>query len=250
MRKYLAVLVLAVLAGGCAGDVAGPEDSAFASQLEEMAGMAYGAMHVGDPTPAPGIMPRLARLPAGLALTDAQVASIRALVDAFVAATAADREALAAIHQQALQARQAGRPPEEVRAIMAAGADIRRTLHEAERALHAAVLAVLTPEQRAWLANHPPRQPPACTLTEAQRAEISGLMAAFEEANAADIALVRAVHERARAAHQAGATREQVQAILNEARQAMERLRVARQALHREIQAVLTPQQRVAGCFR
>jgi hypothetical protein len=109
---------------------------------------------------------------------------------------------------------------------------------------------VLTPAQRAWLTGRTPREPGPCsTITEAQRNEISALRAAFEQANAADIALVASAHERARAAVQAGATREQIAAILAEARAALQRLATARAALHDAVGAALTPAQLAAGCL-
>jgi Spy/CpxP family protein refolding chaperone len=250
MRKLFAVLATLLVAGGCDNDSMAPTDDGVAATLQEMAALAYGSMQISEQNPGAGLIERLGQLPAEIALTEAQIAHISALVQAFIAATAADREALAAIRAAAADARSAGKSPEEVRAILAGGLEIRRRLREAEVALHRGILASLTPAQRAWLANRPPPQPRPCALTEDQRTEISGLMAAFEQANADDIALVRAVHERARAAHQAGASRQEIAAILAEAREAVQRLRAAREALRAAIQAVLTPEQQAAGCFR
>lgn len=248
MRKLLAVLTLALVTGACAGDTAGPADDANTALLNELAALGYSSMLVGDPGSGDHLMGRLARLPADLALSDAQVARIRELIDAFVAATAADRDALAAIHGQAAEARRNGGSPDDVRAILAAGAEVRARLHQAEQSLHQAIMGVLTPAQRAALTNRTPPAPP-CALTEAQRTEISGLRAAYEQANAADIARVRSIHERARAAQLAGAPREQIAAILAEARDPVQRLRAAQAALHEAIRAVLSPEQR-ASCFR
>jgi hypothetical protein len=248
-RRLVAVLGAALLAGACAGDGAGPADPAADVMFEELAALAYGALNVADAGSGPGIVERLGQLPPELALTGNQTAAIRGLVEAFLAATAGDRAALASVREQALAARQAGKSAAEVQAILAAGAPIRMRLLQAERALHQAVLAVLTPAQRAWLAGRTP-PPPQCALTDAQRVEISGLIAAFEQANAADIAFVRTVHERARAAHQAGASRQAIAAILEEAKPALARLQAARGPLKVAIQAVLTPAQREAGCFR
>jgi Spy/CpxP family protein refolding chaperone len=249
MRKMLAVLTL-LLVAGCSGDATAPMDDANVVLLDEMAVLAYSSLQVGEPGEGPHIMGRLAVLPPHLALSGEQIARIGSLVGDFIASTAQDREALAAIRREAFDARQAGGTAEEVRAILATGLAIRVRLHEAERALHRAIMAVLTPAQRAWLANRPPPEPRPCALTEAQRTEISGLRAAYEQVYAADIALVRSVHERARAAHQAGAPREEVAAILAEAREAMQRLRPAREALKLAIHAVLTAEQQAAGCFR
>jgi hypothetical protein len=117
---------------------------------------------------------------------------------------------------------------------------------EQARTIH----SVLTPPQRAWLTGRTPPPPKPCALSEAQRTEISGLRAAFEQDNAADIAVVRSVHDRARAAHQSGATREEVAAILAEGRAAVQRLRAGREALGVAVQDVLTAQQREASCMR
>jgi Spy/CpxP family protein refolding chaperone len=246
MRKLLSVAAVAALLAAC-GDTTGPEAAGADARLAETAILAYSALHVGDP--GHDLIARLNRLPPQLALSEEQSAQVRGLVQSFLAATEADRAALAAIMAQATEARKAGKPPEEVRAILARGSQVRTQLHAAERSLQAAVLALLTPAQLAWLtAGRDPR--PCSTVTEAQRTEISGLIAAYEQANAADIALVRSVHERARAAQQAGATRAQVSAILAEGRAAMERLKAARTTVSEAISAVLTPEQRAAGCFR
>lgn len=249
MRRILAVMGVVALTA-CSDPVAVP-DADVQATLEEMASLAYLAAGIAEGGAAGGgILPRLGSLPPALALTTEQSSEIRALFEAFLAATAADREQLAAIRREAAEARQAGRPAQEVRAILARGEDARRRLAEAEASLHRSVLAVLTPAQRAWLAGHRPPEPRTCALTDAQRTEISALVAAYQQDNAADLALVRAAHEQARAAHAAGAPRDQVAAILAEARPALERLRAARETLQQEIQAVLTPQQRAAGCLR
>ena len=246
MRTWMAVIGAALMVGACSSDTTGPSNDT--SQLADMADYAFGAMRVGDP--GNRFMERLAGLPADLALTAAQRTQIDALNAQFLAATAADRAALAALAQQAAAARQAGQTREQVQAILAGGAAIRTRLQQAELALYNAILGVLTPAQLAWLSGRTPREPGPCsTVTEAQRNEISALRAAFEQANAADIAAVAAALDRARAAGQAGATREQIAAILAEARAAMQRLATARAALHAAVNAVLTPEQVAAGCL-
>ena len=249
MRIWMAVIGAALIAGACTNDTTGLDDTA--AQLDEMADYAYGATRVGDRGSNP-FLERLAQLPAELALSADQRSQIDALVAQFVAASTADRAALAALLEQAAAARQAGQTREQVAAILAGGTAIRERLHQAERELHSAVTAVLTPAQRAWLTGRTstPREPGPCsTVTDAQRTEISALRAAFEQANAADIALVTSAHERARAAVSAGATREQIAAILTEARAALQRLATARAALQDAIQGVLTPAQLAAGCL-
>jgi Spy/CpxP family protein refolding chaperone len=248
MRRIPAALAMALLLTACSSDTTAP-DRDGAARLDEMAAFAWGATQVGDP--GNRFMTRLAQLPPDLALSAAQAAQINALVADFVVATAADREALADVLAEARAAREAGRTQEEVRAILAAGAPVRARLQEAERGLHQSVMGVLTPAQRAWLTGRTPREPGPCsTITAEQRTEISGLFAAFEQDHAADLATVRSARERALAARESGASREQVAAILAEARAAMQRLMTARAALHDAVNAVLTPEQRAAGCFR
>jgi Spy/CpxP family protein refolding chaperone len=252
MRKLMAVLTLSLAAAtvACDSEPMAPLDDDVAVLLGEVAGLAFGSMEAGDGGGGPGIMERLSKLPPEIGLSDAQASSIRAMIETFVAATAADRQALTTILQEAAQARQAGKTAEEVRAILVGGAPIRERLRTAQLTLHRSILAALTPAQRAWLMNGSPPTPRPCALTDAQRTEISALRAAFEESNAADIALLRSVHQRAHAAREAGASREAVVAILAEGREAVERLRAARIALHAATQAVLTPEQQAAGCFR
>ena len=191
-------------------------------------------------------------LPDELKLTSEQQAKIKALVEAFIQSTRADREALGAILREAHQAAQAGKTRAEVEAILAKGADIRRRLAAAEAKLKSDIDAVLTAEQRAWIAAHSPR---ACRadqfppLSDAQKAQIHALEAAFRENNKADLELVRATLAEAQAAIAAGKSREEVAQILMKAAPAMIRLELARQALHQQIVGVLTPEQKASGCL-
>ena len=191
-------------------------------------------------------------LPDELKLTAEQQAKIKALVEAFVQATRADREALGAILREAHQAAQAGKSRSEIEAILAKGADIRRRLSAAEAKLKADIDAVLTAEQRAWIAAHSPRTcradrfPP---LTDAQKAQIRALEMTFQQNNKADLDLVRATFEEAHAAIQAGKSREEVAQIIAKAAPAIIRLETARQALRQQILAVLTPEQKASGCL-
>jgi Spy/CpxP family protein refolding chaperone len=250
MRKLAAVLALALAAGACDTDTTGPMADDVAASLQEFASLAYGVTQVGEDASGPGIMERLAQLPPEIALSGAQIARISGIIDELVAATAADRAALAAIRAEAVAAREAGAKPAEIRAILEPGLAIRQRLHELGRTAFRAIMAELTPAQRRWLMNQPPPPARPCALTDAQRTEISGLRAAFEQDNAADIALLRSVHARALAAREAGAPRAEIAAILAEGREAAERLRAARQALREAVRAVLTPEQLAAGCFR
>ena len=98
-----------------------------------------------------------APLPDSLALTQAQKDSIDVLKAAFKAANAESLAQLKAIFDEAKAARQAGKTRDEVHAILATARPIRDALKPAVEALHAAIRAVFTPAQRAWLeANRPP----------------------------------------------------------------------------------------------
>ena len=156
-------------------------------------------------------------LPDELKLTDEQKAKIRELVTEFQADTKADREALAAIFRQAREAAAAGKTREEIHAIIVTGAPIRARLHAAEKELVEDIHEVLTPEQRAWiLAHRPPRCDPTQfpPLSEAQKDQIRALEADFRADNQADLEAMRLIIQEARAAFQAGKSREEIAAIL------------------------------------
>ena len=154
-------------------------------------------------------------LPDSLRLTEEQREQIRALVDAFEVATKSDREAIHAILRRAHDAIRSGKSREEVRAILREGETIRERLAAAHAKLKSDIDAVLTAEQRAWIANHAPRRcnprnfPP---LTEAQKQQIRALERAFATADHEDRA-------------------------------------AARRKLLQDILAVLTPAQKASGCL-
>ena len=191
-------------------------------------------------------------LPDELKLTSEQKAQIKSLIQEFQQATRADREALMAILRSARDAREAHKSRAEVEAILRQGAEIHHRLSLAEAELKAGIDAVLTPEQRAWIAAHSPR---ACRaerfppLTDAQKAQIRALESAFAENNASDLAFVKATLEEAHAAARAGKSQEEVQQILAKALPAVRRLETARRNLRDQIIAVLTPEQKASGCF-
>ncbi len=86
--------------------------------------------------------------------------------------------------------------------------------------------------------------PDSLKLTDSQKSAIQALTAAFVAANAADLAEMRAAHKAAHDARKAGATREEVKAILDAAKPTAERVRAAADALRTAIRAVLTDAQR------
>ena len=190
-------------------------------------------------------------MPDSLRLTAEQKAQIHALHEAFKAANRTDMEALHAIEAEARAARQAGKTREEVRAILAKGAPILDRLHLAFWRLQVAILAVYTPAQRAWIAAHQPKVcgpagPPQ--LTDAQVAAIRVLRQSFADANKEDMELIRSVHLDARAAHAAGKSKSEIEAILARATDAMTRVRAAEQKLQTGIMSLLTAEQRANWC--
>ncbi len=191
-------------------------------------------------------------LPDDLQLTTEQKAAIAALHEAFKAATAADVAALRALEAQARAAREAGKSRDEIHAILMQGAPIVARLMAAFAKLQADIWQVYTPAQRAWIEAHRltpcgPAGPPP--LTDQQIQQIRELQHAFMEAVKDDIALIIQVAAAARAAHAAGATREQMEAILHQADAARARVREAELRLKAAIDAVLTPEQRASRCL-
>lgn len=90
----------------------------------------------------------------------------------------------------------------------------------------------------------PDRLPAELALSVQQKAQIDALRTAFQTKNAAQLAALKAVMDKARAARSAGKTRQEVRAIMVEARPIAESLRPAVQALHVAIRAVFTAEQR------
>lgn len=248
MKKFVLLLSTALLAGACSEDAVAPSESLEA--FDASAVLAYDPAGRSD---AGRYLTRLHRLPDGLKLTAAQEEQIRSLLERFAAAIKPDVEALRAVMRRVEEARNAGKSREEIARILAQAREIRVRLEAAEAALAAAIREVLTAEQKAWLAaNEPKRCDPrtAPPLSEEQRTEIRALVAAFEEANLADLRTVKEGLERARLAQRNGASRERVKAILDSIKPAVERLAAARAELLRAIDALLTPEQRASGCYR
>ncbi|MGH7471962.1 MAG: hypothetical protein ACRENP_28760 [Longimicrobiales bacterium] len=247
MRKSVLGLLATVAFLACAEDATGPQDGD--TMMEQDAILAFDAGGVSDPGRH---MVGIHRLPRELRLTAEQEAQIKVLLERFNVSTQPDRTVLAGIQRQADEARRAGKPREEIARILAQADEIRKRMAAAEETLAAAILAVLTAEQRAWLSAH---QPKVCdrntgAWTDAQRSEIAALMAAYEEKNKPDLDAVKVALERARLAQKNGASREEVARILASAKEASARLRAAQAELARAIDALLTAEQRASGCFR
>jgi Spy/CpxP family protein refolding chaperone len=250
MRRIAFITIAALSLAACSNDTTSPANS----DLTITDAGAFGtALTLAGGYDADTYENRLVNaLPDNLELTDEQKAKIKSLVDAFQQSTKADRDALNAILREAHQAVEAKKTRAEVESILSKGADIRRRLATAEAKLKSDIDAVLTAEQKAWIASHSPRGcradrfPP---LTDAQKAQIKALETAFQENNKADLAAVKAVLDEAQAAIKAGKSRDEVAAILGKAIAPMTRLETARKTLHDQIIAVLTPEQKASGCL-
>jgi Spy/CpxP family protein refolding chaperone len=86
--------------------------------------------------------------------------------------------------------------------------------------------------------------PDALKLTVEQKAAITALHDAFMKATAAEVAALRAIEERARAAIKAGKSRDEVRGILETAAPIRARLDAAFRKLQADIWAIYTPEQR------
>ena len=186
-------------------------------------------------------------LPDSLQLSADQQAKIKALVTAFDAATKTDRDSLNVILGQARTAAQSRAGADSIAKILARGLEITARLAAAEAKLKFDIDAVLTPDQRAWIAAHAPsscRPGTFAPLSDAQKAQITALEQAFETNNKADLQAVRAAFESAQ-----GKTKAERDSILASVAPAIARLEAARKALTASIAAVLTPEQRASGCL-
>ena len=214
-----------------------------------MDGSALGVVAAtGGSTGATAMLPPL---PPELKLSDAQRAQITQLISAFQDATKADMTTLASIQRQAQEARKAGKPDADTKAILSQGASARARIEVAQAKLRTDIEAVLTPAQLVWLRSHSPKvcSSAAVILTAAQQAQIKALVQAFERANKPDLIAVAQAMEQARNAKKAGKTEAEIRVILQSVSAAQARLERAHRVLQAQIEAVLTPEQKASGCF-
>jgi P pilus assembly/Cpx signaling pathway, periplasmic inhibitor/zinc-resistance associated protein len=187
-------------------------------------------------------------LPDSLKLTSDQQAKIKALIDAFNASTKADHDALAGLLGKARDLSKGKTTgADSVAKLLAKGAEITARLAAAQAKLKADIDAVLTADQRAWLASHEPKncKPGSfAPLTDAQKAQIKALEQAFQTNNKADLDAVKAALDSAK-----GKTPAERDAILSTVRAAQARLEAARKALKEAITGVLTADQKSSGCI-
>jgi len=250
MRKtFLGVAAFSLMAlAACATDPAGPDPLA---QLDSEVIDLVPDYFISSAAVIDGGGIGGARLPDSLQLTADQKGAIAALHDAFAAAHADELAALRALEQQLRALRRNGGTREEALPLLEQARAIRQGLDDDFAALQEAIWNVYTDEQRAWIEAHRPRM---CRvgerpqLTEEQIAQIRALQQAFKDDMADEIAAIKAAHEAARAAHAAGATREEIAAILAGVQDELAALRAAERKLMEDIDAILTPEQREAWC--
>lgn len=186
-------------------------------------------------------------LPDSLKLSADQQTKIKALVDAFNVATKADRDALATILSKARDASYGRASADSVGKILARGLAITVRLAAAESKLKSDIDAVLTADQRAWIAAHAPKSCKAGSfvpLSDAQKTQIIALEKSFETNNKADLQAVRTAYDSAE-----GKSKAERDSILASVAPAIARLEAARKALTASILAVLTPEQKASGCL-
>lgn len=249
MKRFACLIALATLAA-CSSDSTAPATSEALDDLSVDLVQQYDATSASAMDRA-GI--GASEFPDSLKLTAEQKAQIQALHDAYKAANQADLAALRAIEAEAQAAIKAGKTREEVKAILAKAQPILARLATALAKLQRDIWAVYTPAQQAWITSK--GRGDACSrdvlkgLTAEQTRQIAALKAAFAESVQGHLATIKAVHEEARAAVQAGASREQVAAILRKADAAMDAIKQAERRLAASILALLTPEQKNNACL-
>ena len=251
MRKIVLVSIVAVALAACSSDTTAPSDPNLIADFE--------AASLGTQFTAAGgydedLYPlRLGNgLPDELELTPEQEEKITALIKAFKEANKADQEALKAIIREAKQAKKNGKSDAEIKLILDKGTPIAAKLAAASAKLKADIDAILTAEQRAWLASHEPKNckknlfPP---LTDEQKTKIKGFEAAFKETTKADQRAVKTALKEIKHAAKNGASAADLQKLLDAIKPAIDRLAEGRKNLKDQIESVLTAEQKASGCL-
>ncbi|HEY7233598.1 MAG TPA: Spy/CpxP family protein refolding chaperone [Gemmatimonadaceae bacterium] len=164
MRRMLLVLVAGSVAA-CANEVTAPTSptpenalsSAPSASVNRGGPWGFGRRGFGMMGPGGGMM-LARRLPANLALTDAQKTQIRGLMTAYRSAHQQDLNSLATVGKQMRAARVAGQrlSVDQRKAFFAQMAPQRQRLMTANKQLAADIQKVLTSDQKAWLVSHRP----------------------------------------------------------------------------------------------
>jgi Spy/CpxP family protein refolding chaperone len=252
MRTFLPALVTsAILAlGACASDPAAPDESSlFAADdvVDLVPDFALSSAAAIDGAGMGGT-----GLPDELQLTPEQKAEITALREAFHAAHQDEVAALRDLERQIRDLRRQRGGRAAILELLVQARGIIQGLEGDFAVLQEAVWAVYTDEQRAWIDAHRPkicRPGDRPRLTEEQIAQIRALHQAFQEAMADEIRAIKEAHQAARLAHQNGALREEIAAILAEVADEIAALREAERRLQAAIQDVLSDDQRRDWCL-
>lgn len=251
MRRIVLVSLVAAALVACSTDTTAPSSTDLIADFE--------AANLGTQFTAAGgydedlYQLRLGNgLPDELELTPEQEEKIEALIKAFKEANKADQEALKAILREARQAKKNNKSDAEIKTILDKGAPIAAKLAAAAAKLKTDIDAILTAEQRAWLASHEPKNckknlfPP---LTDAQKAQMKAFEAAFKADHAADVRAVRTgLLAIKHAAHNSKSTAD-IQKILDNIKPAIDRLAEGRKNLKEQLESVLTAEQKASGCL-
>jgi len=245
MRRIAFIAIAAFSLAACSNDTTAP----LTSDLSIDAGAFGTALTAVGGYEADLYQTRLTNgLPDSLKLSADQQTKIKALIDAFQAATKGDRETLNALLRQAHDAAKGkGRSgADSVGKILVKGVEISARLAAAQTKLKSDIDAILTADQRAWIASHEPkkcRPDKFAPLTDAQKTQIKALEQAFQDTNKADLQAVKAAFESAE-----GKSKADRETILAGVAPAVARLEAARKALATAIAGVLTAEQRASGC--
>lgn len=251
MRRIVLVSLVAAALVACSSDTTAPsstdliadfEAASSATQFTVVGGYDEDLYHL-----------RLGNaFPDELELTPEQEEKISALVKAFKEANKADKEALKAIIREAKKAKKDGKSDADIKAILDKGAPIAARLAAAAAKLKTDIDAILTTEQRAWLASHEPKNckknlfPP---LTDDQKSKIRGFEAAFKDSNKADVRAVNAALKEIKQAANSGKSAADIQKIIDGIKPAIDRLADGRKKLKEQIESVLTAEQKASGCL-
>ena len=249
-RTFLAVAAFGLIGlGACSTEPVAPNDQLL---LPEDANELVPDYAISSAAVVDGAGIGAARLPDELQLTAEQKAAIAALHDAFQAGHADEVAALRAIEEQIKQLRRSGGSREEVHALLEQARPIIQGLAVDFAKLQEDIWAIYTDAQRAWIEAHKPKvcdRFGAPRLTDEQIAKIRSLKQAFQESIQDELAAIKEAHQKAREAKAAGASAEEIRAILATVKDEMEAIRQAEQRLEQAILDVLTPEQRARWCI-
>ena len=160
MRRMLLVLVAGSVAA-CANEITAPTsptpENALSSAASASMNGPWGFGRRGFGMMGGGMM-LARRLPANLALSDAQKTQIKALMTAYRSSHQDDLKSLAAVGKQMRASRVSGQQlsADQRKGFFAQTAPARTRLMAANKQLGADIQKLLTSDQKAWLASHRP----------------------------------------------------------------------------------------------